>query len=49
MQETFYIRCIKIILDVKINKMDKYLQQIQDLLDVLPLFEEERVLIISIE
>ncbi len=48
-QETFYIRCIRIILEAKINKMDKYLQQIQDLLDVLPLFEEERELITIIE
>jgi hypothetical protein len=44
-QETFYIRCIKFILFVKVNKVEKYLIQIQDLLEVLPLFEEEKALI----
>jgi len=44
-QETFYIRCIQFIIFVKLNKVDKYLIQIQDLLDALPIFEEEETLI----
>jgi len=44
-QETFYIRCMEFINFVKANKIDKYLIQIQDLLDVLPIFEEEKALI----
>jgi hypothetical protein len=44
-EETFYIRCIQFIIFVKSNKIDKYLIQIQDLLDVLPIFEEEKALI----
>jgi hypothetical protein len=44
-EETFYIRCIQFIIFVKSNKLDKYLIQIQDLLDVLPIFEEEKALI----
>lgn len=44
-QETFYIRCINFILFVKMNKVDKYLIQIQDLLEAIPIFEEEQKLI----
>lgn len=44
-EETFYIRCIQFIIFVKSNKIDEYLIQIQDLLDVLPIFEEEKALI----
>ncbi|MEJ2294954.1 MAG: hypothetical protein P8Y23_09295, partial [Candidatus Lokiarchaeota archaeon] len=48
-QETFYIRCLQLIIFVKSNKLDQYLIQIQDLLDALPLFEEEKPLINIIE
>jgi hypothetical protein len=44
-QETFYIRCIQFIIFVKLNKVDKYLIQIQDLLEAIPIFEEEAALI----
>jgi hypothetical protein len=44
-QETFYIRCIRFIILVKLNEVDKYLIQIQDLLDALPIFEEEKPLL----
>ena len=49
-QETFYIRCLQFLIFVKFNfvksnNFDRYLIQIQDLLDVLPLFEEEQPLI----
>jgi hypothetical protein len=49
LQDTFYIRCIQLILDVKLNKLDLYLMQIQELMDVLPLFDEEKDLIQSID
>ena len=44
-QETFYIRCIEFIVFVKLNKVDKYLIQIQDLLEAIPIFEEEQILV----
>ena len=44
-EETYYILCIDFILDVISNKMDKYLSAIKDLLEILPLFEEEKQLI----
>jgi len=44
-EDTFYIRCINFILDVISNKMDKYLSKINGLLEILPLFEEEKQLI----
>ena len=44
-EDTFYIRCVNFILDVISNKMDKYLSKINGLLEILPLFEEEKQLI----
>ena len=44
-EETYFILCIDFILDVISNKMDKYLSAIKDLLEILPLFEEEKQLI----
>ena len=44
-EDTYYIRCIDFILDVISNKMDKYLSKINGLLEMLPLFEEEKQLI----
>ena len=44
-EDTYYIRCIDFILDVISNKMDKYLSKINGLLEILPLFEEEKQLI----
>ncbi len=40
-EDTFYIRCIYFILDVIENKLDKFLPQINEMLEILPLFEEE--------
>ncbi|MBY8988601.1 MAG: hypothetical protein KGD61_09120 [Candidatus Lokiarchaeota archaeon] len=44
-EDTYYIRCIDFILDAISNKMDKYLSKINGLLEMLPLFEEEKQLI----
>jgi hypothetical protein len=44
-EDTYYIRSINFILDVISNKMDKYLSKINGLLEILPLFEEEKQLI----
>jgi hypothetical protein len=44
-KDTYYIRCIDFILDVISNKIDKYLSKINGLLEILPLFEEEKQLI----
>jgi hypothetical protein len=44
-EDTYYIRCIDFILDAISNKVDKYLSKINGLLEILPLFEEEKQLI----
>ncbi len=44
-EDTYYILCIDFILDVISNKRDKYLSKIRELLDILPIFEEEKQLI----
>ena len=44
-EDTYYILCVDFILDVISYKMDKYLTKIKDLLEILPLFEEEKGLI----
>lgn len=40
-EDTFYIQCINFILEVILNKLDKYIAPINEMLQVLPLFEEE--------
>ncbi|MFX0009660.1 MAG: hypothetical protein ACFE9R_05045, partial [Candidatus Hermodarchaeota archaeon] len=44
-EETYYILCIDFILDVLSYKMDNYLPKLKDLLEILPLFDEEIQLI----
>ena len=44
-EETFYIMLILFLIEVKIYNFDKYLHKIKEMLEILPLFEEERVLI----
>lgn len=44
-EDTYYILCIDFILDVISYKIDKYFTKIKDLLEILPLFEEEKDLI----
>ncbi len=41
-EETYYILCIDFILDVISFKMDTFLSKINDLLEILPLFDEEK-------
>ncbi|MHA2429830.1 MAG: hypothetical protein ACXACC_02240 [Promethearchaeota archaeon] len=43
-EDTFYIRCIHFILDVIENKLDKFIPQFNEMLEILPLFEEENKL-----
>ncbi|MFX1269691.1 MAG: hypothetical protein ACFFAK_17160, partial [Promethearchaeota archaeon] len=43
-EDTFYIRCINFILDVIENKLDRFLPQINEMLEILPLFDEENKL-----
>ena len=43
-EDTFYIRCIQFILDVIENRLDNFLPQINEMLEILPLFEEENKL-----
>ena len=44
-EETYYIMLILFLIEVKIYNFDKYLHKIKEMLEILPLFEEERVLI----
>ncbi|MFX0005412.1 MAG: hypothetical protein ACFFAV_01665 [Candidatus Hermodarchaeota archaeon] len=44
-QETFYIMLIEFLIDIKIYNIDHYLSKIKEMLELLPLFEEEKVLI----
>ena len=44
-QDTFHITLIKIYLDVISHNLDKYLPHIREMLELLPLFEEEKQLI----
>ena len=44
-QETFYIMLIEFLIDVKIYDFDKFMPNIKEILKILPLFEEEKILI----
>jgi len=44
-EDTFHITLIKIYLDVISHNLDKYLPHIREMLELLPLFEEEKQLI----
>ncbi|MFX0074778.1 MAG: hypothetical protein ACFE96_05015 [Candidatus Hermodarchaeota archaeon] len=44
-EDTYYILCIDFILDVISYKIDNYLSKLRDLLEILPLFDEETQLI----
>ncbi len=45
LEDTYPIRCIEFLLNVISNNVEKYLPAIKEILDILPLFEEEKVLI----
>jgi hypothetical protein len=45
LEETFPIRCINFLLNVITHNVEKYKPTIKELLDILPLFEEEKYLI----
>ena len=44
-EETFYIMLILFLIDIKLYKFDNFIAKIKDMLDILPLFEEEKALI----
>jgi len=44
-EDTFYILLILFLLDVKLYKMERFLPKINEMLEILPLFEEEKELI----
>ena len=44
-EETYYILCIDFILDVISYDMEEYISKINTLLEVLPLFDEEKILL----
>ncbi len=45
-EDTLYILLILFLIDVKSYKMDKFLPKINEMLEILPLFEEEKELIL---
>ncbi|KKN04642.1 hypothetical protein LCGC14_1095420, partial [marine sediment metagenome] len=44
-KDTFYIMVILFLVDVKLNNLDKFISKIKEILEILPLFEEEKELI----
>jgi hypothetical protein len=44
-EETFYVMLILFIINVKIYSLEKYMPKIKGMLDLLPLFEEEKQLL----
>jgi hypothetical protein len=44
-EETFYIMIILFLLDINLYHFDKYVPKIKEMLEILPLFEEEKFLI----
>ncbi|MFW9936972.1 MAG: hypothetical protein ACFFD5_04945 [Candidatus Thorarchaeota archaeon] len=44
-EDTYYIRCINFIIDIKLHKNDIYLSKIRSLLEILPLFDQEKELL----
>ncbi|MFX0058579.1 MAG: hypothetical protein ACFE8J_09810 [Candidatus Heimdallarchaeota archaeon] len=44
-EDTYFIRCIIFILDVILYKIEKFSPKIRDLLEILPLFEQEKIFI----
>ena len=45
LEDSFYIRLILFLIDVLVNRLDDYLLKIKEILEILPLFEEESILI----
>ena len=45
LEDTYPIRCIEFLLNVTSHNVEKYLPTIKEILDILPLFEEEKHLI----
>ncbi len=44
-KDTFYVMVILFLIDVKSYSLDKFLSKIKEMLEILPLFDEEKVLI----
>ncbi|MFX1501821.1 MAG: hypothetical protein ACFFDH_12730 [Promethearchaeota archaeon] len=44
-EETFYIMLILLFIDIKMYNFDNYMPKIREMLEILPLFEEEKILI----
>ena len=44
-EETFYIMLIMFLIDVKLYNFDKFFPKVKEMLEILPLFEEEKVLL----
>jgi hypothetical protein len=44
-EDTYYIRCINFILDIRLHKIEIYLSKIRSLLEILPLFDQEKELL----
>ncbi|MFW9970075.1 MAG: hypothetical protein ACFFDF_07720 [Candidatus Odinarchaeota archaeon] len=45
-EDTFSIMLILLLIDIKLNNFDQFLPKIKEMLEILPLFEEEKALII---
>ncbi len=43
--DSFYVKLLLFLIDVKLNKFDQYIPNLKKMFEVLPLFDEEKVLI----
>ena len=44
-EESFYIMLILLLIDIKLYNFENYMSEIKEMLEILPIFEEEKVLI----
>ncbi|MFX1599164.1 MAG: tetratricopeptide repeat protein [Promethearchaeota archaeon] len=44
-EETFYIMLLLFLIDIKLYNFDKFLPKIKEMLEIIPLFEEEKILL----
>jgi len=44
-EDTFYVMIIQFLIDIKLYKFEQFLPKIKEMLEILPLFEEEKFLI----
>ena len=49
LRDTYYVTLLQFIIDVKINEIDQFYRDISEYLKIIPMFEEENILIDIVE